>query len=369
MDALLALAVANLRSFVRDRAALFWTIAFPVIFVFLFGTLFSGGATANFQIGWVDQDGTPASAQLMDAFAHTGILTLKATDQTAGLAAARDGTYDAVIVVPHGFGATVGAARGSAGAPAGAMALTLYVDPSHTANAQAIGQIVGGVTTGVNQALTGQPPVLTVQTQPIQGTTTLSGASYYVPSILAMAIMQLGIFAAIPLVQQRDKLILKRLGATPLPRSTLVGSNVLLRLIIAAGQTAIILAIGIAVFKVEITGSWIQMAVFVALGALAFTALGYVIASFARTEEAANGITQAVQVPMMFLSGVFFPIAFMPDWMQSLARLLPLTYLADALRQTMVGGSPYAPLAACFAILAGWLVVCLGISARYFRWQ
>lgn len=369
MDALLALTAANLRSFVRDRAALFWTIAFPVIFVVLFGTLFGGGGSANFQIGWVDQDGTPASAQLMDAFSHTGILTLKATDQEAGLASARDGTYDAVIVVPRGFAAAVGVARGSTGAPAAAIALTLYTDPSHTANAQAIGQIVGGVTTGVNQALTGQPAVLTVQTQPIVGTATLSGASYYVPSILAMAIMQLGIFAAIPLVQQREKLILKRIGATPLPRSTLVGSNVLVRLVIAAGQTAIILAIGILVFKVEVTGSWAMMAVFVALGAVAFTALGYVIASFVRTEEAANGVTQAVQVPMMFLSGVFFPIAFMPDWMQGVARLLPLTYLADALRQTMVGGSPYVPLAACFAILAGWLVVCLGISARYFRWS
>jgi len=132
MDSLLALTVANLRSFVRDRAALFWTIAFPVIFVVLFGTLFGGGGSADFQVGWVDQDGTPTSAQLMDAFAHTGLLTLKVTDQAAGLASARDGTYDAVIVVPKGYATAVGAPRGSAGTPADALALVLYVDPSHT---------------------------------------------------------------------------------------------------------------------------------------------------------------------------------------------------------------------------------------------
>ena len=111
------------------------------------------------------------------------------------------------------------------------------------------------------------------------------------------------------------------------------------------------------------------MGLFVALGALAFTALGYVIASFARTEEAANGITQAVQVPMMFLSGIFFPLAFMPSWMQTVAWFLPLTYLGDALRQTMIGGSPLVPLGVCFLVLAGWLVVCLSISARFFRWS
>ena len=71
-----------------------------------------------------------------------------------------------------------------------------------------------------------------------------------------MALMQLGIFAAIPLVQQREKLILKRLNATPLPRWTLVGSNVIVRLLIAAAQTAIIIGIGFAVLGVEIVGNW-----------------------------------------------------------------------------------------------------------------
>ncbi len=393
MDALLALTVANMKSFVRDRAALFWTMAFPVIFVVLFGTLFGGGGTADYRVGWVDLDHTPASEQLEQAFSRLGVLTLTTTDQASGLASARTGKLDAVIVVPAGYGAAAaaagtgvaggggsggaaaggegngGAAAGGGARPVAALALTLYTDLSHPTDAQTLEQIVSGVTTGVNQALSGRPPLLSVQTRPIQGTAVVTGATYYVPSILAMALMQLGVFAAIPLVQQREKLILKRIGATPLPRWTLVGSNVLLRLVIAAGQTIIILAIGIVGFKVQVTGSWVLIAGIVALGALMFTSLGYVIASFTRTEEAANGVTQVVQVLMMFLSGIFFPIDLMPDWMKSVATLLPLTYLGDALRQTMVGSSPFVPLTVGLAILSGWLVVCLGISARYFRWQ
>jgi ABC-2 type transport system permease protein len=94
-----------------------------------------------------------------------------------------------------------------------------------------------------------------------------------------------------------------------------------------------------------------------------------VIASFASTEDSANGMTSMIQFPMMFLSGAFFQIEAMPDVLQTVARVIPLTYLADALRQVMVGGAPFAPLWLCFAVLAGWLVVCFGIAARQFRWQ
>jgi ABC-2 type transport system permease protein len=203
----------------------------------------------------------------------------------------------------------------------------------------------------------------TVQTE------NLNFISYFVPSILALSVMQLGIFAAVPLVADREKGILKRLSATPLRRWQLVGSNTLMRLLIALVQTVIIVGVGSAFFGVQVSGSLLLAAVFVALGAVSFLALGYVLASFTRTEEAANGITQVVQFPMMFLSGVFFPIEAMPQFLQSIARLIPLTYLADALRQVMVGGTAFAPLWVCAAVLLGWLVVCFAIASRKFRWQ
>ena len=80
-------------------------------------------------------------------------------------------------------------------------------------------------------------------------------------------------------------------------------------------------------------------------------------------------MTQVVQLPMLFLSGIFFPIATMGPILQSIARFLPLTYLGDALRQVMVDGTPFAPLGVCVAVLMAWLVACFGIAARYFKWQ
>jgi ABC-2 type transport system permease protein len=365
MRALRALSLANLRSFTRDRAALFWTLAFPVVFVILFGTIFTGGG-GGYQIAWVDQDSSAPSAALRQAFVDNAPVKLTDATNDDARELMRKGTVDAIIVIPKGLAAAIDANAG--GTHLGPIAVTVITDPSRSNTALTIQQIAAGLVLGANLKVSGVPPLLTVATETLQ-TQQLSSVSFVVPSILGMALMQLGIFAAIPLVQQREKLILKRLNATPLPRWALVGSNVFVRLLIAAAQTALILGIGTALLGVQVSGNWPVIIGFVALGALTFTSIGYVIASFARTEEAANGMTSIVQFPLMFLSGIFFPLEIMPDWLRGVATFMPLTYLGDALRQTMVGGAPFQPLGVDALVLGGWLVVSLGISSRFFRWQ
>jgi ABC-2 type transport system permease protein len=360
MHALLLLTVANIRSFTRDRSALFWTLAFPLIFVVLFGSIFSGG-NADRTVGFADLDVTPASAQLRTAFAGVPNVHLADGSEADLLARMRKGDLSAVVVVPMGYGQTVAGRNGSAD-------VTVFTDPSQSSADAATRQLVGFVLSSVNQAASGVPPAVQPTFEPIQ-TNDLTFISYLVPSILGMSLMQLGVFAAIPLVADRQKLILKRLHATPLRRWQLVGSNVLMRLLIAVVQTVIIVGVGSALYHVEIAGSWLLIGALILLGSLVFIALGYVIASFASTEDSANGMVSAVQFPLMFLSGTFFPIDAMPDALRTVARALPLTYLGDALRQVMVDGTPFSPLWLCFLVLGGWLVVCFGIAARFFKWQ
>lgn len=363
MTALLALTVANIRSYVRDRAALFWTLAFPLIFIFMFGFIFQEGGESRLTLGWVDEDGSPHAIQLRQAFAGQEGTEIVDATRDAALARMREGEVDAVIVVPAGYGEAI--AAGQSGASA-ATEVVVYTDPSRSNLVASVYQSVQAVLGVVN--LGGRPPLVVPQPETLQ-TENLNFISYFVPSMLGLSVMQVGIFAAIPLVADREKLILKRLAATPLRRWQLVGSNVLMRLLIALVQAVIIVGVGITFFGVEIAGSLPLAVLFIVLGAMAFLALGYVIASFARTEDSANGMTSVVQFPMMFLSGTFFPLESMPDLLQGIARVIPLTYLSDALRQVMVGGAPFAPLWVCAAVLAGWLVVCFAIASRAFRWQ
>jgi ABC-2 type transport system permease protein len=361
MNTLLLLTVANIKSLTRDRAALFWTFFFPVMFVLLFGVLFSGSTDSKVAVGWVDQDNTVASQGIREAFVqYAPILDIKSATLDDEKAAMERGDVSAIIVVPAGFQQDVASRT--------PVALLLYTDPSKTQTTQVVQGAAAQIANGFNLTVQNATAILTIQQQNLSSTS-LSTVAYLVPSILAMALMQLGVFAAIPLVQQREKGILKRMGATPLPRWMLVASNILLRLIVALVDTVLIIGIGIAVFDIKPVGNVLVAAGFVLLGAGAFLALGFMLASFLKTEEQANGVVQVVQMPLMFLSGIFFPFDFMPEFLRGIARLLPLTYLGDGLRQSMVSGTQIAPLGVDALILGGWLVVCLGIAARYFRWE
>jgi ABC-2 type transport system permease protein len=363
MQALLALTVANIKSYVRDRAALFWTLAFPLIFIFMFGFIFQSGGESRLNLGWVDEDGSSAATQLRDGFATQEGTELTNAGKDAALEQMRQGDVDAVILIPAGYGEAVAAGAGGTGGPT---PIVVYTDPSRSNLVASVYQSVQAVLGVVN--LGGRQPLVVPQPETLQ-TENLNFISYFVPSMLGLSVMQVGIFAAIPLVADREKLILKRLAATPLRRWQLVGSNVLMRLLIALAQAVIIVGVGVAVFGVQIVGSLLLAAAFVALGAMTFLALGYVLASFARTEDSANGMTSVVQFPMMFLSGTFFPLEQMPDFMRTIAGIIPLTYLSDALRQVMVGGAAFAPLWMCAVVLVAWLVICFGIASRTFRWQ
>jgi ABC-2 type transport system permease protein len=363
MKTLIGLTVANLKGLTRDRAALFWTFFFPVMFVLLFGVLFSGSSGSKVTVGFVNEDGASSMAIQAALSSQDLPITLQVGTLDDEKAAMQRGDVSAIIVVPKGLAAAAAQAK-----TGGTASLQLYLDPSKSTTNQVVQSVVAQFANNFNLQLAGGSQVIKVDLMTLSSSN-ISTVAYLVPSILAMALMQLGVFAAVPLVQQREKGILKRLGATPLQRWKLVASNILLRLIVAAVDTVLIIGIGIVVFNVQIVGNVAAAAGFVFLGAGAFLALGFMLASFLKTEEQATGVVQVVQMPLMFLSGIFFPFDFMPDFLRSIARLLPLTYLGDGLRQTMVNGTQVAPLATDAVILGGWLVVCLLVSARKFSWD
>ena len=242
MNALIALTRANIKSYMRDRAAVFWTLAFPLVFIVMFGLIFQGSST-NLTIAWVDDDQSTQSAELRADFAEQPGVALVDTTQADGISQMQVGKVDSVIVIPAGYGASVDAA--SAGTAAAPAQVQVYTDPSRPDVTAEVFQVVGSVFGVVN--LAGRPPIVIPVVETVQ-TQNLNAISYFVPSMLGLSIMQVGIFAAIPLVADREKLILKRLAATPLRRWQLVGSNVLMRILIAFTQAIIIVAVGSLLF-------------------------------------------------------------------------------------------------------------------------
>jgi ABC-type multidrug transport system permease subunit len=142
-----------------------------------------------------------------------------------------------------------------------------------------------------------------------------------------------------------------------------------MRLVLMIVEVAAIVGFGVFVFEVPMRG---PVAVFVAavlIGALAFGALGLLIASRAKTVEAASGMMNLVMLPMWVASGIFFASTNFPDAVQPFIQALPLTAVVDALRANMLQGAGWSGVAGEFAILAAWLAVAFTIALRIFRWR
>lgn len=204
--------------------------------------------------------------------------------------------------------------------------------------------------------------------QTVWQTTTVSGLEFLVPGVLGLAVMWLGLFAAIPLAADRELGVLRRFATVPVSLWSFVAAQVGVRLVVSLAQAALVLAAGWLLFGVVVHGSWLLLYLVVALGGLAFVALGYAIAALSSTQQAAHGWAQLASFPMLFLSGVFFPVETLPSVLWPLAQALPLTHLVEALRYVALVGTDVNSLIWDAVVLTAWAALGLAVSVRYFRW-
>jgi ABC-2 type transport system permease protein len=134
-------------------------------------------------------------------------------------------------------------------------------------------------------------------------------------------------------------------------------------------QVAVLLVFGRLVFGVHIsTTAWAAIPVALA-GCLCFLAMGFAIGSIVSDPETGDAVSNVVTNPMMFLSGTFFPVAAMPVFVQQIARVLPLYYMTNGLRDTTVRGLPLSHVMSDIAVLLGMTLVLSVVALRTFRWE
>lgn len=214
------------------------------------------------------------------------------------------------------------------------------------------------------------PLVLAVFFSFILGGTPGFTIDYYLPNMLGVSLMWMGLFAtAQPLVEQRERQIFRRMAVTPISRADLLLGQVLFRVSVAVGQALIFLLVGRTGFGVKVVGSWFLLLSAIVLGSLIFVSLGYFLAGLASSQEAVPGISQPINMVMMFLSGTLLPAAMLPQAVRWTVRAVPLTYVADALRQLITGVPPMYPIATNFLVMGIWIIALFGLAIRFFRWE
>jgi ABC-2 type transport system permease protein len=193
---------------------------------------------------------------------------------------------------------------------------------------------------------------------------------FVIPGLLGMNLMGSAIWGlGFSIVEARQKKLLKRMVASPMPRWQYLASFLLARLAMLVIEVVLFLGFARVVFGVPFRGSLWQLGLLCVVTSLSFSALGLLIASRARTMEAASGLMNLAMLPMWILSGVFFSASRFPAVIQPVVRALPLTAAIDALRGNMLQGVSLPQLGAPIAILLVWLVVPFAVALRIFRWR
>ena len=335
---LVELTLVRFREFVREPEAIFWVFVFPVLLAAGLGLAFRNRPAEVLKVA-------ATTPELTRALRREKGLDARSLEPAPALEALRQGKVALVVEA----------------APAGVVYRFDDTNPD--------GRTARLLADDAIQRAAGRSSPVAIQDRLMRE----PGSRYIdflIPGLLGMNMMGSAIWGmAFAVVDARRKKLLKRLVATPMPRPYYLLSFILSRLLLLVVEVGVVAGFGMLVFGVPLRGSVALLALLCVIGSLAFCSLGLLIASRARTIEAASGIMNLVMMPMWIVSGVFFSAERFPDAILPVIRALPLTALIDSLRADMLRGAALAQVAPQLAILSGWMAICFSLALKLFRWK
>src|SRR5260370_24136345 len=333
----------HFKSWYRRKSNIFWTIAFPLLLIVLFGAIFGSGST-KFDLYLQNQDlsantPTPYSQQYISVLNDTGAFNLHtvAAGQTVQQAldfvkndAQLHNRGQRLLVVPAGFASELSATKTANS--------SLYVDQSDQAS-QSLKGIVFAATTSYASNLSHSTTSITVQ-QTNLVTRNIRYIDFFIPGVIGMTLLPTGVFGAVNTNgRYRELKIIKKLATTPLSKIEWILGMVGYQMILATISLVVILFFGYAIFGVTATIDIYTVGLVVA-AALLFPGIGMVLANFVKEAESADAAANAITFPMMFLSRTFWPREPLPHIIKIIAHFMPLTYVNDGLRDALIYAEP-----------------------------
>jgi ABC-2 type transport system permease protein len=373
------IAQKDLTELFRNRLGLVLLVVMPLFMMVMVGFIYpSNGTISNLQVGVVNEDagfnGVFAPSQgfitgLNQINNQTHMLVMTNISSTADLKdQVQRGVLEGGIVIPSNFSQSL--MSGQQGT------IIIVSDESNPQISATIQGALKGVFDAMGTALAQQnlntTNIAVVKPFNVQTQGVVSGnPSYFdfiAPGIMAMTVM-MSVMTGLPVAISQEKEIgtMDGMMVAPVNRLSILLGKTGAQTARGLIQGLIILALAIGIFGVAIQGSILLVFALLLLGVFSFVGLGIVITSFTKDQETAQMLMMTLMFPMMFLSGVFFPIQQMPWYMQTISQFLPLTYASDALRKVMVLGAGVPQISTDLIVLIVFGVVMIAIALPVFR--
>jgi len=352
------------RGYLRNPIGLFFGIIFPIILIVLFGAIFSGTAgkidvyVQNQDTGAVPSPFVNISEDLIRVLNDTPTLNVKLVNATEDMpkylasVTSSDG-----IIIPANFSLEY-----EMGVP---INLTIYGSPT-ASSSQIVSGTVSAVINEFNLRHFNGSAVIGVKQ------TTFSGTPNYidnlVPGLIGFSILISPMFAMVNISAEYKKTkLFKQLSLTPITKMEWLTSKVLWYIVLTVMSFLILAAVGIYGFGAHIALTpWLIP--FLVLGPMMFCSLGMLVGTLSKSVETASIIGNVITFPMMFLSGTFFPLAIMPEYLRTFAHVLPLYYVVDGLNSVMVYAN-YTSALIDIAVVSVITVIIFVAAAKLFKWR
>lgn len=361
---IIVFAKIDIRRLFRDKVGIFFVFVFPLIFLLIFGSIFNGGSDVSFRIALVNQSQTEFAKDFDKQIRDTDVFDVNQSATT--LQAAREkmdrGELDATVVLPENFGEV-----GDQGYPTG-QAEVLYNQNNETA-ATSLASVMDGIFTEINNELVPYEAPFTATAE----STAQEGQSrfdYTFSGLMGFTLLSLGIFGPIsvfPRMKQRG--VLRRYHTTTLKVWQYFVANVVSNAFVGLLSAGVMFVTALLVFDLNMRGNYLSLAFVVILGTVMLFGIGLAVGGWAKNENQAAPLGQVVSLPMMFLSGVFFPVFLMPDLLQRITQFIPLTPVVDSIRMIVTENASLFDVAPQIGIMAAWTVVIYIVAFKVFRWE
>jgi ABC-2 type transport system permease protein len=354
--ATLALAKASFRSIMRSPSAVVFTLAFPLIFILVFGFLGGGGTKVSIGVA----AGSDLHNPVIGTLEQIPVLHLVTGNGAAELSNKLEkGNIDGVIDVQ----------KNSAGKPA------YIVHVQYTSASLDKGNILRSLLQNSMYQLNTRnttPEIAALRESTVHGRT-YRMIDFILPGQLGFSLLSTGVFGtAFVFFSLRQTLVIKRFFATPVKRSSIVIGEGIARVGFALLGALFIILIGRFFFHFTLIHGAITVAnmlVLSFLGVIVFMGFGFVVSGIAKSESTIPPISNIITLPQFLLSGTFFSIENFPQWLQPISRALPLTYLNNAMRKVAFEGAGLWDVKQEIMILFIWGFLIYALAVKVFKWE
>ncbi|HXS37980.1 MAG TPA: ABC transporter permease [Flavipsychrobacter sp.] len=359
--AMRALIKASLQAILRSPSAIVFSIAFPLVFILVFG--FLGNGEGGFSVRVASAPGSDTSNRLY-AIMHN-VPVLKWTTKTDTAAINKDlteGNIAAIINIkkqPEGVQPQY--------------VLTLNTVSSQEGKVQQLQSVLKNILENQDPEIQKHIDALAKIDVNVAQVREYKTIDFILPGQLGFSLLAAGVFGtAFVFFNLRQTLVLKRFFATPVRREIIVLSEGIARMLFQLTGAIIIIGLGYFAFGFTLINGWItflEMLALCAISLMVFMGFGFIISGIAKSEATIPPLSNLITLPQFLLAGTFFPIDYFPKWLQYFCDILPLSYLNDGLRKIAFDGANLWAVKMDILALLIWGVVIYFAAGKAFRWE